>query len=99
MANARLGNVIHIDSTGVVSTDRNTRVIGILFTTATAGDAVVLRESASGGDKLSLKHSIDEDTKYLRMDGNPIIFGSGIYVQSISAGAKLMLIVSQSNGE
>lgn len=99
MANARLGNIIYIDATGSVSTDRNTRVIGILFTTAAAGDNVILRESASGSDKINIKHATDEDTKYIRLDASPIIFGTGIYCQTITSGAKLMLIVSQSNGE
>ena len=96
MANARLGNVIYIDSTGLVGAGRNTRVIGILYTSSAAGDAVVLRESSGGSNKISIKNGVATDTKHIPLEESPIIFGEDIYVQSISASSVLMLIVSQS---
>lgn len=99
MANSRLGNIIYIDTAGSISTDRNTRIIGMIFTTAGAGDEVILRESSGGADKISIKHATDEDSKHIRLEQSPIIFGTGIYCQSITSGAKLMLIVSQNGGD
>ena len=96
MANSRLGNIIYIDSTGEVTTDRNINVISMLYTSSTAGDAVVLRETSAGANKISIKNGIATDTKHIPLEESPIIFGAGIYVQSISAGSILMLVVSKS---
>jgi hypothetical protein len=100
VANTRLGNIIYIDTASEqVSTDRNSRIIGLIYTSSGAGDQVVLRESSTGADKIAIKNGVANDTKHLRMEESPIIFGAGIYVQSISSGSKLMLIVSQSGAQ
>ncbi len=99
MANQRLGNIIYIDATGSISTDRNTRVIGIILTTAGAGDEVILTEASGGAPKLALKHATDEDSNHIDLNNSPVIFGTGIYCSAIASGMKVMLIVSQSGGE
>lgn len=97
MANARNGNTIVIDTASEqVSTDRNTRIVGIIFTSSAAGDTIVLRESSTGANRVIVKNGIANDSKHIRMEESPIIFGTGIYVQTLSSGATATLIVSQS---
>lgn len=97
MANARNGNTIILDTASeLVSSDRNTRVIGIIFTSSAAGDSLVLRESASGANRVIVKNGVANDSKHIRLEESPIIFGAGIYVQTLSSGATATLIVSQS---
>ena len=99
MANDRVGNTIYITTTGVVTTDRNTRVIGIFFTPDSANDQIILRETASSGIKLHLHGATAKQTDFYRMVDMPIIFGNGIYVDTLTSSAVATLIVSQSNGE
>lgn len=95
MSNNRVGNVIHIDSAGLVTDERNVKVICILLTSAAAGDAVVIRESASGADKMTIKNGVANSTYAVPLESGPLVFANGIYIQSITSGAKVMLITSQ----
>ena len=99
MANARVGNTIHIDSTGSVTTDRNTRVVGIFFTPDANNDEVMLYETSGGPMKLHLRSSVGKLSQFYRLVDMPIIFGNGIYVGTITSGAHVCLIVSQSSGD
>ena len=99
MANNRLGNVVYIDSTGDTGVNSNTRIVNLIYTSSGAGDQVVLGETSGGPAKIAIKNGVANDTKHLRLEEGPIIFGAGIYVQSISSGSKLMLIVSQSGAQ
>lgn len=98
MANTRVGNVIHIDSTGSVTTEKSLRVSQILFTTSGAGDSIELRESSTGSTKLTLKGATANHTYPIPLYDSPVHFANGIYVQSISSGAKCMLILSAASG-
>lgn len=98
MANARVGNVIYIDTTGVVTTEKNLRVAQIIFTTNGANDAVEFRESSSGNTKLVIKGATANHTYPIPFDATPIHFANGIYVQSLSSSAKVMLVLSGAAG-
>lgn len=92
MANVRSGNSIYVDSTGSVASDVNIKLIGIFFTSATAGDTITLKDGTNAGAlKLTLKN-IDVSTHYFRLPDAPIIFANGIYVSQISSGAVATLV-------
>lgn len=94
MANSRSANIIHCDTaTAAASTDLNLKVAELLFTTDNANDAFELRETSGGSSKITVKHATADDTKHIQFQ-TPIVFSQGIYVQSLSAGAKLMIILA-----
>jgi hypothetical protein len=98
VANAVRSNKILIDSTGSVSTLR-TKVVYALFTSVAAGDSVVLRETQTDTDILVISAGSATDSKLYRFDAYPLVFGNGVYVQSISSGAKLLLVTTTGGGQ
>lgn len=97
MANAKTGNIWHIDSTGSLET-KKTLVSDIMITSAAAGDTVVLGSSSSSAVVLTLKNATDEDTAHFSFI-SPVVFPAGIYIQSITSGAKVMVRLASSTGE
>ncbi len=93
MANSIVGNKIYIDSTGLVTEDRQL-VVHALFTPAAADDKVILRETSSGSDVIILQCATAKDTKHFSFELIPMLFGNGIYVQTITSGAKLTLVTT-----
>jgi len=98
VANSRSGNIFYVDSTGELTTDSSIKLIGILFTTDNANDALVLRESSGGTNKLSIKHVTADDTKFIDLSTTPILFARGIYVTTLTSGAVATLITSTGGG-
>ncbi len=93
MANTIVGNKIYIDSTGLVA-DTRQLVVHALFTPAAADDKVILRESSGGSDVLILQAATAKDTKHFSFELVPMLFTNGIYIQTITSGAKLTLITT-----
>lgn len=93
MANAQRGNKILIDSTGQVTTS-NTKVVHALFTPGSAGDEVVLSEAEGDADIFVIRASAAKNTLHFRFEVRPLLFPNGVYVSSISSGAKLSLITT-----
>ena len=98
MANSRSGNIFYVDTTGELTTDSSVKVIGILFTTNAANDALILRESVNGTNKLSIKHVTANDTKFIDLSTTPILFARGIYVNTLTASAVATIITSTGGG-
>lgn len=92
MANSRLGNIIFVDTAGLITDELNIKVSDIIFTSSGAGDSVILKETSSGAVKLSINESAATNTKHIPLSKS-VVFSQGIYVQSISAGASLMLVI------
>lgn len=97
MANVRTGNKFYVDSTGELTSVR-TQVAYILFTPANAGDQIVLRESAAGADVFQLQAAVADDTKHFDFSARPIVFPNGIYVQTLTTGAKAVFILTEAGG-
>ena len=93
MANARIANKILVDATGVV-TENETKVVYILFTANTANDEMVIRETSSGSDCFYVRAATAKDTKYLDFSRAPLVFKNGIYVQTLTSGAKAVLVTT-----
>jgi hypothetical protein len=97
MANARIANKILIDSTGIV-VETAVKVAYILFTPNTANDEILIRETASGEDCFYLRGAVAKQTNIYRFETCPIVFSNGIYVQTLTSGAKAVLITTQTGG-
>jgi hypothetical protein len=94
VANTHSGNSIHIDTASNLAYDKvNAKLKAVILTTNAAGDVLVLRESATGADKLTIKNPTDESTFHLDLSQSPMVFKDGIYVQTLTSGAKAMLII------
>ncbi len=91
------GNKIYVDSTGSL-TEARTIVSCILFTPDTANDQIVLRESASGPDVFMLRGSTGKNTVQFDFSIKPVVFPNGIYVQTLTSGAKAVIITTQAGG-
>lgn len=97
MANTRIGNKILIDSTGSI-TDVPTKVMYILFTPNTANDELTLRETSSGSDCFYIRGSSAKQTDIYRFEMCPLVFANGIFVQTLTSGAKAVLVTTQTGG-
>ena len=93
MANAQTTGKISLDSTGAVTTSQ-VKVSHIIFTPNAANDTLVLRETPGGGDVLTLQSATAKTTMHFDFSASPIVFFGGIYVQTITAGAKATLITT-----
>jgi hypothetical protein len=97
VANARTGNIWHVDSTGALETGKRILISDILLTTAAAGDSVVIGSTSSSAAVLTLKNATDENTEHYQFVA-PIVFPNGLYIQSITSGAKVMLKLVGTDG-
>lgn len=97
MANARIANKIFVDSTGSIVTN-TVKVTYILFTPGAASDELTLRETADGPDCFHVRGATAHDTLYYRFDVAPLVFSNGIYVQTITSGAKAVIVTSMAGG-
>jgi hypothetical protein len=99
MANVCLGNKVYIDSTGAITNlpDRP-KVAYIIFTPNASGDSVTLRETSSGSDIIYVAGATAHQTQFLFMPECPLLFNNGIYVQAISASAKLIFVLTSTQG-
>jgi hypothetical protein len=97
MANAIRGNKIYIDSTGSVTTTR-TKVAHILFTPDAASDQMILRESSSDSDCFIIRGATAKETIHISMEQVPMVFSNGIYVQTLTSGAKAVIVTTQGGG-
>ncbi len=95
MANASLLGKIYLDSTGSVA-DRTIKVAHILFTPSTANDQLILSESASGSNCISIQSSTAKTTMHFDFSYCPIIFNNGIYVKTLTSGATATLVTTRS---
>lgn len=97
MANATRANKIYVDSTGLASASR-TKIAYILFTPAANNDSIVLRETADDVDVLKIAGSVAHQTTLFRLGEVPMVFGNGVYVQSLSSGAVATLVTTSTGG-
>jgi hypothetical protein len=93
MANAIRGNKIYVDTTGEITTKRQI-VTTILFTPDSNNDQIVIREISSDVDIMKIRGSIAKQTIQLRFDAAPLVFGNGIYIQTLSTGATAVLVTT-----
>lgn len=93
MANHRSSGKVFIDSTGSV-TDQTILVSSILFTPNAANDELLLRETSAGDDCIYLRSATAKTTMQFDFSLKPIVFQNGLYVQTITSGAKAVLITT-----
>lgn len=98
MANSIRGNKIYVDSTGAITTQR-VKVVYILFTPDAAHDELVLRETASDANTLYLRQDTAKETKMYDFSLNPLVFNNGLYIQTLTAGAKCVIITTSGGGQ
>lgn len=94
MANAVRGNKIYVDATGSLTT-RRTKIAYILFTPDAANDEIALREASSDVDCFYLRAATAKNTMVIDLSNAPAVFNNGIYVQTLTSGAKAVLITVQ----
>jgi hypothetical protein len=97
VANATTAGKIYLETTGQ-ATDRATKVSYILFTPAAASDQMVLRETSSGSNVLVIQGSEANKTMLFDFSFSPLYFNDGIYIQTLTSGAKATLITTSRGG-
>lgn len=98
MGNTRLSNKIYIDSTGEVI-DTTVKIAAILFTPDAAGDQMVLRETQDGADIFIVRGAVAKDTLMFHFNDIPMVFQNGIYVQTLTSGAKAVLVTTSTGAK
>jgi hypothetical protein len=97
MANSVQGNKIYIDATGTVA-DSRTKVAYILFTPGAANDQLILRETSGGSDIFYIRSATANETMRFDFALAPLVFNNGIYVQTLTSGAKAVLVTTNAKG-
>ena len=94
MANAITGNKVYVATTGEITTSR-TKIAYILFTPDAANDQLVLRETASGANCVSIRGATAKQTALYDFSNCPLVFNNGVYIQTLTSGATATLITVQ----
>lgn len=94
MANVRLGNKVYVDSTGAAVESR-VMVAYILFTANTALDEMVIKETSDGDPILYLRAATAKNTMMFDFSRKPLVFENGIYIATITSGAKATFVTTQ----
>lgn len=94
--NTQNGNTFYVDTaSSVLTSNKNIKVVGIVFTSNGAGDNMVLRDgSVSGAIKLSVKNGAADDSQQLEFEIKPMLFPNGIYVDTLDTGAVATIIIT-----
>lgn len=74
------------------------KIAYIIFTPNTSNDEILLRETSDGADCFYLRSATGKDSKYFDFSRSPLFFPNGIYVQTLTSGAKAVLVTTQGNG-
>jgi hypothetical protein len=91
MANATRSNKIYIDSTGAVATVRK-KIAYIIFTPDAANDVLAIRETSSDQDIVYIRAATAKDTQVYDFSYAPLVFQNGVYIQTLTSGAKATLV-------
>ncbi len=94
MANSRNGNKIFADSTGAAVTGSAVKVAYIVFTPNAANDECLLKETASGSDVFYFRAATAKETKVYDFSRRPVVFQNGLYIQTLTSGAKVIFVTT-----
>lgn len=98
MANVRSGNNHYVDTAGVLTSEKNVRVSNIIIT-ATAANAVVAFQDASGTyDVLNLRVVTSGATQQFTFLDTPLLFPIGVKVSTLT-NAIVMVIYTKASGQ
>ncbi len=97
MANVTVANKIFIDSTGLASASR-TKIAHILFTPNAINDELAISETETGAVCFYVRGSVAKQTTHIRMEVVPAVFGNGIWITTLTSGAKAVLITTSTGG-
>ena len=95
MANESSGNTAYIDATGDSSFGTGKGdifLVGVIFTPDAANDELELRDSSGGRIKFYARGATAKSTMFFDMADTPIRFTGAVHVQTITSGAKAILI-------
>lgn len=98
MANVIRGNKILLDTASAAVTTQRTKVAYILFTPNAANDELALKETASDDVCFYIRGAVAKQTQIYRMAEVPVLFNNGIYVETLTSGAKAILVTTQAGG-
>lgn len=107
MANTINGNTFYVDSASSGSTagsfvsEKDIQVLGISFTSDTIGNQITISDikqmndsatAAAGSKKIKLSIGVADETVFLRLEGSPIRFPNGIWIESIDSNSSATII-------
>lgn len=93
MANAQNANSIYVDSTGALTTAKNSKLLKVFFTSALSDDELLLTDGGGGANKVYLRNSEEKQTQAYDFGPDGVVFPNGIYVATLTSNAKAVLMV------
>lgn len=97
MANVIRANKILVDTTGLV-TSQKTKIAYVLFTPNAANDEFAIRETENDVDIFYIRGATAKQTQIYRFEEVPMVFGNGIWIETLTSGAKAILITTSTGG-
>jgi hypothetical protein len=107
MASIRNANSFYVDAASSGDTpasfvdQQNLRITSISLTSSGAGDSLTLSNlsgTSAGSTKITVKVDAANKTLQLKFIDQPLVFSSGIWVNSISAGATATVVFAAGTG-
>lgn len=96
MANTRQSNTWYVDTaTSALTTDINQKIAAIIISNTAANAVLTLRETSGGSNKITLKNATDGSSQLFDFALKPIVFGTGIYVQTCTNCVATLILTNK----
>lgn len=83
MANTRRGPLHYIDSTGILSSEQNTKIAQVFITCTSAGAILVLSD-LDGTPLLDLRLTTANTSQQMDLSATPLVFSKGLRVTTLT---------------
>jgi hypothetical protein len=84
MANARFGNTHYVDASGVLTSNLNQKVAGVIVTATAASAILALADSGGTDNQLNLRVATSGETVHFDFSAAPIVFPNGIKAVTVT---------------
>jgi hypothetical protein len=92
MANVSAGNSSYVDATGVLKSDKGTKVAYVVLTATAANAVLVLQDNAGTPvNKCNFKVATDGSSQTFDFSSNPIVFPNGVKASTVTNAIALVV--------
>lgn len=84
MANAQRGNLIYVDSTGDLTTDKNIKIQYIIITATAATAILKLADTSDSTVTLDVRLATSGESKQFSFEDYPLLFPNGIEANTVT---------------
>lgn len=96
MANVRTGNTIYIDSTGVVSIEKNLNIVAVILTATAASGRIVIQDNASTPQtKMDLRVATSGSSQVFPLVDSEVSLANGLRIGTLTNAVATIILTSK----